>query len=107
MFGFSTSTSIDVKEAYEAIGKYGHILIDVRSQDEVKMLGIKGAVNIPLEQLEQAIEQLSQYDSIHVVCRSGGRSSMATQMLNAAGIKQAKNVSGGLIAWERAGLPTT
>lgn len=91
------------------LGKGGdnHVLIDVRTPGEVQMQGVPGAVNVPLDRLEQSIPQLMGYESVHVICRSGSRSAMATQMLNGMGVAHAKNVSGGLIAWTRAGLPTT
>lgn len=38
------------------------------------------------------------------VCRSGSRSAMATRQARQAGI-DAHNVSGGMLAWERQGLP--
>jgi rhodanese-related sulfurtransferase len=39
-----------------------------------------------------------------IVCRSGGRSNTVTQLLNSHGIN-ALNMSGGMRAWEKAGLP--
>jgi rhodanese-related sulfurtransferase len=38
------------------------------------------------------------------VCRVGGRSAMATEAFNNAGY-EAYNLDGGVIAWQRAGLP--
>jgi len=108
MFGFSLGgAGVDVKEAHARLLEGGdHVLVDVRSHDEVRAQGIRGAVNVPLDRLEQAAEQLKGYESVHIICRSGGRSTMATQMLHELGVTHAKNVSGGLIAWESAGLPT-
>jgi rhodanese-related sulfurtransferase len=37
-------------------------------------------------------------------CRSGGRSAMATQAFSEAGY-DAHNMTGGLLAWDAAGLP--
>lgn len=106
MFGFSSSSSVDVQQAYDSLGANGHVLIDVRTPGEVQEQGIAGAVNVPLDRLEQAAPKLAGYSSVHVICRSGSRSAMATQMLHSLGITQAKNVSGGMIAWAQAGLPT-
>jgi rhodanese-related sulfurtransferase len=39
-----------------------------------------------------------------IVCRSGARSHSVTQFLNSHGIN-AVNMSGGMRAWEKAGLP--
>ncbi len=108
MFGFSLGPqSIPVTEAYERLGAEGHVLLDVRTREEVRAEGIAGALNIPLDRLETEAPRLTQYGSIHVICRSGGRSSMATDLLHGLGLKQATNVTGGIIAWQKAGLPVT
>ena len=39
-----------------------------------------------------------------IVCRSGARSGLAADALRASGF-EAYNVDGGILAWERAGLP--
>ena len=41
------------------------------------------------------------------MCRTGGRSQNATQFLQSQGFENVTNVSGGIVAWNRAGLPTT
>ena len=108
MFGFSLfPKTVTVAEAFEKLGADGHILLDVRTKGEVRDLGIKGAVHIPLDRLEAELERLGEHASIHVICRSGSRSGVAVQIMNGAGISQAANVTGGMIAWEREGLPTT
>ena len=107
MFGAcSKEPTTDVAGAYARMGTAGHVLLDVRTRDEVRAQGIKGALNIPLDELEGAAGQLAKYEVIDVICRSGGRSAMATQMLHELGLKQARNVSGGMLAWTRADLPT-
>jgi len=40
------------------------------------------------------------------VCRVGGRSAMATEAFRQAGF-DAYNLAGGVLAWERSGLPLT
>lgn len=107
MFGSPKRESeINVTEAYADLSVEGHVLLDVRSQDEVRAQSIAGALTIPLDELEQRIDQLASYSAINVICRSGGRSSMAVQMLHSLGMTHARNVSGGMLAWERASLPT-
>jgi rhodanese-related sulfurtransferase len=105
MFGMASEREVSATEAYERLGTEGHILVDVRSPAEVAASGVAGAVNIPLELLEQAAEQLAAYPSIHLLCRSGARSGMACTLLADRGVPHAKNVAGGLIAWHAAGLP--
>ncbi|MEK7086255.1 MAG: rhodanese-like domain-containing protein [Patescibacteria group bacterium] len=106
MFGLPQRESeINVTEAYADLSVEGHVLLDVRSQDEVRVQGIAGALNIPLDQLEHGVDQLAKYEVVNVICRSGGRSSVAVQMLHSLGMAQARNVSGGMLEWERADLP--
>lgn len=107
MFGFSFGPkSVSVTEAYEALGTPGHCLLDVRTPAEVREQSIPGALTIPLDRLQAEAGKLKEYSSIHVICRSGGRSSMAVNMLHGLGLSQAENVNGGIMAWSAAGLPT-
>ena len=107
MFGFSFGPkSVTVHEAHEKLGTPGHALVDVRTRDEVRAQSVPGAVHISLDTLESRLHELGDFTSIHVMCRSGGRSAMATSLLHDAGMTHAENVTGGIIAWEAAGLPT-
>jgi len=100
------NSDISVIEAHADLHSEGRVLLDVRSQDEVCAQGIAGALNIPLDQLERSAGQLAKHKVINVICRSGGRSAMAVQILHSLGVARARNVMGGMLAWERAGLPT-
>lgn len=107
MFGFTFGPkSVTVTEAYEKLGTEGHCLLDVRTPDEVRELRIPGAVTIPLDRLQSQADKLKTYDSIQVICRSGGRSAMAVNLLHGLGLTHTENVSGGIMAWHAAGLPT-
>ncbi|MDW0114111.1 MULTISPECIES: rhodanese-like domain-containing protein [Sporosarcina] len=74
-------------------------LIDVREVDEVAQGKIPGAVNIPLGLLEFRMHELDKSVEYTMVCRSGGRSGMATQLLESHGYKVV-NMTGGMLAWE-------
>ena len=107
MFGFSSGPkSISVIEAHEQLGKDGHCLLDVRTKEEVRDVTVPGALNIPLDRLTENARRLSGYTTIHVMCRSGGRSAVATNLLHSLGVTQATNVTGGILAWQAAGFPT-
>ncbi|MHB0865335.1 MAG: rhodanese-like domain-containing protein [Minisyncoccota bacterium] len=107
MFGFSLGPkNTTVTEVHERLGTDGHVLLDVRTKEEVREISVPGALNIPLDRLEAQASQLAGYTSIDVMCRSGGRSAMAANMLHGLGLTHAMNVSGGIIAWQNAGLPT-
>lgn len=107
MFGISLGPkNVTAQEAHELLGTEGHCLVDVRTHEEVAEVAVPGALHIPLDKLETEAHKLKDYTSIHVMCRSGGRSAMATSALHGIGMTHAKNVSGGIIAWQQAKLPT-
>ncbi|ROO90667.1 rhodanese-related sulfurtransferase [Actinocorallia herbida] len=82
----------------------GAYLLDVREQDEWDAGHAPEAVHIPMSALNERAGEIPQDREVYVVCRVGGRSAQVTVALNNAGWK-ALNVDGGMIAWERAGLP--
>ncbi|MGO9485420.1 MAG: FAD-dependent oxidoreductase [Rhodomicrobium sp.] len=72
-------------------------LLDVREPLEVAALKVPGALNIPLGQLRARLGELPRDREIHIVCRSGQRSYIATRILLQHGFK-AKNISGGVLS---------
>lgn len=74
-------------------------IIDVRETDEVATGKIPGAVNIPLGLLEFRLQDLDKSKEHIVVCRSGGRSSMAANLLEDRGYKVI-NMTGGMNEWQ-------
>ncbi|MFD2443257.1 rhodanese-like domain-containing protein [Bacillus sp. CGMCC 1.16607] len=74
-------------------------IIDVREVEEVALGKIPGAVNIPLGLVEFRMHELDKTKEYIMVCRSGGRSSRATQFLESYGLKVI-NMAGGMLSWE-------
>ena len=56
-------------------------LIDVRSQEEFKERSLPGAVNIPIEQLEDTFSKKASANPTYLICRSGMRSQLAHRLL--------------------------
>ena len=56
-------------------------IIDVREVDEVKAGKIPNATHIPLGLVEFRMQDLDKSKEYIMVCRSGGRSSMAAKLL--------------------------
>lgn len=81
-----------------------HILIDVRTPEEFASGHIAGAVNIPVQELDQRLSEVPDDKEIVVYCRSGNRSATATQILTSSGYDGVYDM-GGIIAWQQAGLP--
>ncbi len=74
------------------------LLLDVRSPGEYAEGHIPGARLIPLPQLGGRIGELPTDRPIVCVCRSGGRSGVATHQLRARGL-QVRNMRGGMLQW--------
>jgi rhodanese-related sulfurtransferase len=81
---------IDVRESYEFKGELGHI---------------PGAELVPLGTLDEAAQAWPKFSNLIVVCRSGARSRQGAEKLLAAGFKTVMNLTGGMKAWNEAGLP--
>jgi hydroxyacylglutathione hydrolase len=80
-------------------------LLDVRAPAEWGMKHIKGSVNVPLNHLQERIDQVPRDRRIAVHCAGGYRSSIAASILHQLGITNLSEIAGGLAAWEAAGLP--
>lgn len=67
-------------------------LVDVREPWELSDGQIEGAVNIPLGQVPQRIDEFRSMDKpLILFCRSGNRSGMATAILQAQGVENVHN----------------
>lgn len=80
-------------------------VLDVREDFEVAEGMIPGALHIPMGQLGSRLQELDRSRPVIVVCRSGNRSARVADALNQAGYT-ADTMAGGMVAWQRAGLPT-
>lgn len=80
-------------------------VLDVREDFEVAEGMIPGAIHIPMGQLGSRLGDLDKDRPIIVVCRSGNRSAAVADALTQAGYT-ADTMTGGMTAWQRAGLPT-
>ncbi len=82
-------------------------ILDVREPDEFDgPLGhIEGAILLPLGELADRTDSLPTDKPLVAVCRAGGRSARATQILAKAGIDRCANLSGGMLRWRADRLP--
>lgn len=82
----------------------GAAIIDVREADEFAAGHVRGALNIPLSQLQQRFVEIPDVDDLLVICQAGGRSQRAAEWLDTQGI-EAANITGGTTQWVFEGLP--
>jgi molybdopterin/thiamine biosynthesis adenylyltransferase/rhodanese-related sulfurtransferase len=93
------SMTVDELQQWRA-EKRPHLLIDVREPSEHAAASIEGALLIPLRELQSNVKRLPKDQPIVVHCQSGGRSAIAVGMLKLQGF-DARNLSGGIRAWNR------
>lgn len=72
------------------------LLLDVRTKEEFCEGHLKGAVNIPLDDLNEI--KINKDQTLYVMCRSGQRSASAIRRLSAMGYHKLYNI-GGIIHW--------
>ena len=98
---FKNVSVTDLKNASEP----DKIILDVRRQDEYDAGHVEGVVLIPVQELADRLDELPKDKPLYVICRSGNRSMIASEILEKAGFKDIRNVQGGILAWQRAGYP--
>lgn len=96
---------ITVDEAYEMIKNGGYQILDVRTPEEYAEGYIAGSVLIPVSELEKRLDELEKELPVIVYCRSGNRSTQASEILKKAGFKEIYNVLGGITDWSAKGYP--
>jgi rhodanese-related sulfurtransferase len=83
---------LDVRTAADFVGEQGHI---------------EGAVNIPVEELPQRMDEIGENleKPVAIVCRTDKRSTKAALLLTKEGFADVHIVRGGMTKWLDAGLP--
>jgi len=82
------------------------ILLDVRSESEVKEGALPNAQNIAYDDsFSNKLGGLSKESPIFVYCAAGKRSAKAAEILKEKGFKEVYQLKGGLNAWREAKLP--
>jgi len=78
--------------------------VDVRSESEFAAGHIPGAANIPLNELEARLGDISSDKPVLLICQSGKRAEMAAELLEKCRAEIIL-LEGGTKAWSAAGLP--
>lgn len=95
----------DVAEVQGLVESDGVQWLDVREPDEYRMFRIAGATLIPMGECLTRLDELDPAKETIVVCYSGERSARVTIELRQRGFDKAYNLTGGMVAWVKAGLP--
>lgn len=81
------------------------ILLDIRTQDEYALGSLPGAINIPLDELRERMNELPKDKAIITFCAVGLRGYLAYRILVQHGFTNVKNLSGGLKTYKAAVAP--
>ena len=104
-------SDVSPDEAFGIIGTSSDsrnpVTIDVRTPQEYANGHIRDAINIDYHSptFRDEISQFNKDKTYIVYCRSGNRSNSARNAMEKLGFKHVINVTGGISAWEAAGLP--
>ena len=99
-------TTLSPLETWEAQERNDLVLVDVRQRPEWRSGVASGVLLIPLNELPRRIGELPRERTVAFLCRSGHRSTLAARRARRHGF-DVVSVKGGMIAWQRAGLPTS
>jgi rhodanese-related sulfurtransferase len=88
-------------EEFESNIEGEYLLLDVRTQEEYDEGHIEGSTLIPVGELGDRLDEISNYKDkkVLVYCRSGNRSVTASNILINNGFTQVHNLLGGIGAW--------
>ena len=78
-------------ETLEKVINDNAFLVDVRTQQEFAEGSVKGAINIPLDQVQRQLDKFKNKKQIIVFCRSGNRSNQALSILQQNGFNNVTN----------------
>ncbi len=97
--------TVDVAAVKALQGNPDVVILDVREPYEYQAGHIPGVKLIPLGELPNRLAEVPKDRPVIVTCRTGNRSGQATNYLREQGYTNVHNMSGGFVAWERAGYP--
>ncbi len=96
-------TDTSVQQAKEMIYKGDVFILDVRTQEEYNAGHIRNSTLIPVQDLSKRLNEVPRDRDILVYCRTGGRSTAASEILANNGFTRIYNMKGGITEWTKAG----
>lgn len=75
------------------------ILIDVRRKDEYESGKIANAVNIPVDEIRNRMDEIPKDKTVYIYCEAGLRGYLAQRILRQNGFDKLFNLSGGYQTW--------
>jgi rhodanese-related sulfurtransferase len=91
--------NVTTEEAKQLIDNKEVVVLDVRTPEEYQDGHIPNAILIPLQELENKLNDLDKEEPYLVVCRSGNRSAQASEILTSNSFANIYNMAGGMNDW--------
>ena len=103
----SGAKEVGVGDATLMIHRQNALVIDVRTPAEFAAGHIADAINVPADKIAERATELEKYKGrpVIVTCQSGARSASGCSALRKLGFEQLFNLTGGIGAWQQAGMP--
>ncbi len=96
---------VSSEQAVSLINKQNALVADVRAQKDFKRVRIANSVNIPANEIQNRLGELSKDRTIIVVDNSGNMSAAASKLLRGVGFTKVYVLDSGLVGWMRDKLP--
>lgn len=95
---------ITVQEGKGMIDRGEVFILDVRTLEEYDAGHINGSVLVPVQELNNRLDEIPRDRKILVYCRTGVRSTRASEILISNDFKEVYNMKGGIMEWTNAGF---
>ena len=79
--------------------------VDVRTKDEYELGNIPGAINLPLDELREHLDEIPRDKPVWLYCGVGLRGYLASNILKDNGFKEVRNLIGGIKTYKAATAP--
>lgn len=96
---------VSSEQAVSLINKQNALVVDVRAQKDFKRVRIANSVNIPANEIQNRLGELSKDRTIIVVDNSGNMSAATSKLLRGVGFTKVYVLDSGLVGWMRDKLP--
>ncbi|MFK7775277.1 MAG: rhodanese-like domain-containing protein [Saprospiraceae bacterium] len=98
-----TIESISVSDLAERMKSEDINILDVRRASEYNSVHVKGAINVPLDYINENMSEVDKNKTWYVNCRSGYRSMVFASLLRARGYDNLIDVKGGFVDMKESG----
>lgn len=101
--GFKNIPSVEAQRLLAT--KKNVLVVDVRTPGEYRQARLKGALLIPVGELERRLGEIPRNRPVLVYCTVGSRSGHAAGILAGKGYGEVYNLADGIVGWYQRGLP--